>query len=381
MRTFCILLFIATWSVVPLGAAEIELHETLQLPECHAIWWVRQHTQNTRESRWDGTLDEATWGKPSHHQVVDRSWDWKLTDNQWREAVQRVGEGKREEVRFDLWIPDGADVVKGIVVMSGHGSGSGLFRRPDLRALARELDLALVMFIGNPVQRGFWPRGLLYERLTAFAQTCGHPELAHAPLFLYGHSNGTGFSAIFAAAEADRVWGWVSMRPGVTFQVYQPGAARVPGLVIFGEEDDFLARPSRDENLAVVPALRKKHDAVWNMVVEPKTGHGPGEKTWPLVFSFLRHTFHARVPATGDARKGPVPLTPLSVENGWLGRNWDLSKGGYQELPIAAYADFAGDRSAASWLVNAAYAADWQAFQRDGQIYAESHRPEKIAVP
>ena len=171
------------------------------------------------------------------------------------------------------------------------------------------------------------------------------------------------------------------MRPGVTFQVYQPGAARVPGLVIFGEEDDFLARPSRDENLAVVPALRKKHDAVWNMVVEPKTGHGPGEKTWPLVFSFLRHTFHARVPATGDARKGPVPLTPLSVENGWLGRNWDLSKGGYQELPIAAYADFAGDRSAASWLVNAAYAADWQAFQRDGQIYAESHRPEKIAVP
>ena len=37
--------------------------------------------------------------------------------------------------------------------------------------------------------------------------------------------------------------------------------------------------------------MRKKHNAVWNFAVEPKTGHGPGEKTWPLVFSFLRHTF------------------------------------------------------------------------------------------
>ena len=31
-----------------------------------------------------------------------------------------------------------------------------------------------------------------------------------------------------------RVWAWVSMRPGTTFQVYQPGAAQIPGLIIFG---------------------------------------------------------------------------------------------------------------------------------------------------
>ena len=34
------------------------------------------------------------------------------------------------------------------------------------------------------------------------------------------------------------------MRPGIPFHVYQPGAAQVPGLVIFGEDDPFLARPS-----------------------------------------------------------------------------------------------------------------------------------------
>jgi len=156
------------------------------------------------------------------------------------------------------------------------------------------------------------------------------------------------------------------MRPGTTFQVYQPGAARVPGLVIFGEDDEFLARPSKEENLAVVPAMRKNHAALWNFAVEPKTGHGPGEKTWPLVFSFLRHTFTARVPADADPGKSPVTLTKLSAEEGHLGENWDVAKGGYQDLKVAPYATFAGDKSSASWLVNAECAEDWRTFQRDG---------------
>jgi hypothetical protein len=339
-----------------------------QLPECHAIGWVRRNVASSGTGRWDGVLDEAKWGTPSPQQAVERTWAWNISDDMWRAAVEKQGEGPREEVAFDLWVPDGVDVLRGIVVMSGHGSGSPLFKRQDLRALARELRLALFVFNGNPMQRGFWPRSLLFEQLKAFGVVSGHPELAHAPLFLYGHSNGTGFSAVFAAGEPERVWGWVSMRPGITFQVYQPGAARVPGLVIFGENDHFLARPSREENLAVVPAMRKHHDAVWNVAVEPDTGHGPGEKTWPLVFSFLRHTFSARVPADADPQQGPVKLITLAVDRGFLGQNWDAAKGGHQTLLVAPFAEFTGDKSAASWLVNAAYAADWQAFQRDGEI-------------
>jgi hypothetical protein len=367
-------------------AADLEFTETLQLPQCHSLsWvtaWVRANPPAADQQGWDGILDEARWGVPSPQQLVSRNWDFQLTDEQWAQAVKQQGEGQRQDVKFDLWIPDGTDVVRGIVVISGHGSGEVLFRRSDLRTHARELRLALFKFIGNPLQRGFWPKSLLYERLKAFGQKSGHPELEHAPLFLYGHSNGTGFSAIFPATEGHRVWAWVSMRPGITFQVYQPGAAQVPGLVIFGEDDPFLARPSKDENLAVVPLIRKKHHALWNFVVEPKTGHGPGEKTWPLVFSFLRHTFAARVPADADPRNGPVKLNTLTVESGYLGQNWDATKGGYQELPIAPYASFPGDKATPSWLANPAYAADWQAFQRDGEVkkpgssQQEPHRPQ-----
>jgi hypothetical protein len=138
--------------------------------------------------------------------------------------------------------------------------------------------------------------------------------------------------------------------------------------VIFGEDDHFLARPSKAENLAVVPAMRKNHRALWNFAVEPKTGHGPGETTWPLVFSFLRHSFSARVPAGADAREGPVRLNALAMESGHLGQNWDSAKGGFQELPAAPFASFTGDKSTASWLINAAYAAGWQSFQRDGAV-------------
>jgi hypothetical protein len=367
LTLLCALLLV--WPAA-LRAADIELTETRQLPECHSIGWVRAHTQVKDQKPWDGVLDEAKWGTPSPQQLGVRNWNWKLTDAQWHNAVTQKGEGKKEDVKFDLWVPGDLPTAKGVVVISGHGSGETLFRHPGLRQLARELHLALFKFVGNPMQRGFWPRSLLYERLKEFGTKSGHPELEHAPLFLYGHSNGTGFSAIFPDTEGARVWAWVSMRPGITFQVYQPGAAQVPGLVIFGEDDQFLARPSKAENLAVVPLMRKKHNARWNFAVEPKTGHGPGEKTWPLVFSFLRHTFAARVPA--DDRQS---LAVLAVEQGYLGQNWDVTKGGYQTLSVAPCASFAGDKSTASWLVNAAYAADWQAFQRDGQITAPTTKP------
>ena len=350
------------------AAADIEITETLSLPECHSIGWVRANAGVKGQSGGDIILDEAKWGTPAPGQIVEQHWDWKLTDAQWSEAVKQKGEGKSEDVKFDLWVPEDIGVARGVVVISGHGSGEALYKNPELRKLARELHLAIFKFLGNPMQRGFWPRSLLYTRLQAFAEKANHPEIANAPLFLYGHSNGTGFSAIFPATEGARVWAWISMRPGTTFQVFQPGGAPVPGLVIFGEDDQLFARQSKEQNMAVVETMRKKHGALWNSVIESKTGHGPTDRTWPLVFSFLRHSFAARVPADADATRGPVKLNTLNATSGYLGQNWDAAKGGYQTLAIAPFAEFTGDKSTASWLLDAGYAADWQTFQRDGRL-------------
>ncbi|MGC3966061.1 MAG: hypothetical protein QM775_01420 [Pirellulales bacterium] len=184
--------------------------------------------------------------------------------------------------------------MRGVVAITAHGSGEYLYRHPELREIARQSKLAIFKFLGDPVQRGFWPRSLLFERLREMGTKAKHPEIENGPLFLYGHSNGTGFSAVFAAQESARVWAFVSMRPGTTLQVWQPEAAQVPGLVIFGEDDPFFAKPSQTENIAVVQRMRKEQGTLRNYALEPKTGHGPTPKTWPLVMSFLRHTFAAQ---------------------------------------------------------------------------------------
>jgi predicted esterase len=328
------------------GADDIELTETVPVAMSHRMDFVRQH------------------GSPE----ALKAGVWRVDPALWQAAVAKVGEGPKEDVTFHLWLPAGIDVVRGAVAITGHGAGTPLYKHAELRKLARELKLALFMFNGNPMQRGFLPSSLLYCKLLEFGAKSKHPELEHAPLFLFGHSNGTGFSAVFTSTEAKRVWGWISMRPGTTMMVDQPGAAEVPGMIMFGEDDPFFAQKSKQGNMAVVERMRKDHGVLWHAVVEPKTAHGPGEKSWTLVFSFLRHSFDARVPADADTRSGPVTLIALKPEQGYLGKNWSIETGGYQKLPTTPFAAFAGDKSTASWLMNAVYAADWQQFQSEGAV-------------
>jgi hypothetical protein len=153
-----------------------EWSDFAQLPECHSLGWVSANVQTKDTKSWNGVLDEAKWGTPDPQQVVSRNWDWKVSEAQWREAVKQKGEGRREEVRFDLWLPKDLQTARGIVVMSGHGSGEGLFKRADLRKLAQELGLALFKFTGNPMQRGFWPQSLLFEHLRQLAKKAAIPS-------------------------------------------------------------------------------------------------------------------------------------------------------------------------------------------------------------
>ena len=63
-----------------------------------------------------------------------------------------------------------------------------------------------------------------------------------------------------------------------------------------------------------------------------------------------------------------MKLLAPALEGGHLGTNWQTKPGGYQKLLTAPFADFAEDKSTASWLLNAAYAADWQQFQSSGSV-------------
>jgi len=79
-------------------AADLELTETLPLPQCHSLsWvnaWVKAGPQATDQKGWDGILDEARWGVPSPQQRLVRNWDFRFSDEQWAQAVKQQGEGQ-----------------------------------------------------------------------------------------------------------------------------------------------------------------------------------------------------------------------------------------------------------------------------------------------
>ena len=103
IRIFLYLLLLE--SLPGLHAADIELTETLQLSECHSLRWVRENTQAKDQKNWDGVLDELKWGTPSAQQLVVRNWDWKTSDEQWREAVRKKARARRRRLSLIFGCP------------------------------------------------------------------------------------------------------------------------------------------------------------------------------------------------------------------------------------------------------------------------------------
>ena len=61
-----------------------------------------------------------------------------------------------------------------------------------------------------------------------------------------------------------------------------------------------------------------------------------------------------RLPETPAAGKGAVELRDIRIEDGWLG---DIETG-----RISAYAEYDGEKAAASWFPNEAVAKAWAGF-------------------
>lgn len=276
-------------------------------------------------------------------------------------------EVKGQHAFFHLWLPKHTPVVKGLFVFSYHGCGGQFSELAEMRYLAASLDCAVVVLGGETIKRGFKPSRLLFDALADLAGQSEHPEIVHAPIFTFGHSNGTGFSAGFASQEPGRVFGWIAFKSANGRQFSLPPIYRIPGLVLSGERD----RSYFNNQLDTVEQLRQEHQALMHMIVEPSAGHGPNrDKSYRICMAFMKTVFHLRVPADADPRRGPVKLLELSPDQGWLGKNWDKTTGGGQRLPTAPRAEFTGDSARASWLPTADYALLWQEFSEKGDLSA-----------
>lgn len=277
-----------------------------------------------------------------------------ITGEQLREALERVARrsaAETAEASFHAYVPPGVRRLRATFLISLHGMGS--IDHPVLRKFAQESAVGLVGVEGHPVQRGCYPVDLLDAHLHRLGRLTGHPELATVPVLTFGHSNGTGFATVHAAARPERLIGWVSYHSGYSWQLLLPGVEKAPGLVMHGHLDRWLDHGQEQ----AVRDLRRQRNAPVAMMLEGNVGHGPVDAaaTWEFIVAFCRAAMRLRLNNDGTLR-------PVAIASGWLGDRYDRGIGGQQELPIASYAAYAGDRADANWLPDHAFAEIWQRY-------------------
>ena len=281
-----------------------------------------------------------------------------ITPEQWQKWLAGMGDRKRadgrtEQVVVQAYIPVGVAELKAMFLLTRHGIGS--IDHPRLRDFANRNGVALVGVKGNPVQRGFYPVDLLDEPIARLGQMLKHPELETLPVISFGHSNGTGFAGILASQRPGRVLAWISYHSGAAFHLQFPGVEKVPGLVMHGLIDPFF----KNGQEPTVKRLRQERNAALAMMLEANVAHGPADRdqnaTWDFIAAFSEAALRTRLAADGTVR-------PVVIEQGWLGATYDRVQGGQQELAIAPYAAFQGDKSTASWLPDQTFAETWQRY-------------------
>jgi hypothetical protein len=209
--------------------------------------------------------------------------------------------------------------------------------------------------------------GLWQTHLAALARASGHPELIHAPWAPIGLSNGGTMSYGFNALRPHKVIAFVANK-GCCYNAPFPSEAALdtPGLLIGGE---FDAQFRRDDIRALFDNNRPR-GALWAWAEEERTGHV--NSVDELFLPFMAEAIRLRYPAgeLPSATAG-VALQPLVEENGWLADQTSWRSG---LAKVAAYADYAGDKSAAGWLLNENLAQLYRAF-------ATYNKPVSIQFP
>jgi hypothetical protein len=264
-----------------------------------------------------------------------------------------------EKAEFRLWYPDKARFVRAAVVLV---PGANVDGRPDVndrfwQAFASRNEVALIgchftdkphedSFIENYANAAQGSGQALLDALIAFSTRSDHPELANAPLLMWGMSAGGEFNYEFTGWRPERVVAFVVNKGGIYFSaLLQAAARRVPGILFLGEED----LESRKSVITGLFALNRRAGALWALVEEPKVGHVIG-RSQEMAAIFFDAVLSLRVGSGGSAVSF-APLAQLEERSGIVG---ELVQGGLRPpsdnpAPIHLTAWFPTERVARAW--------------------------------
>lgn len=266
-------------------------------------------------------------------------------------------------------VPAGSGPIRATIIMLGGPDASGFVtgerivppdRPPELeatmqalgaglRALSRELDVALLGSGVLGMASNSANDAQLFQSLATVAASSDHPEITAGPVLMLGISGGSREAAGLVARNPDRSLGLLVRVPAEVTALTAPEALAVPTFVIQGAEDDVVDNPAVQ---AVFATNRSRH-GLWALAVEPGVGHrNPTSEGNTASINWIREAITRRLPAVPGG-----PLTALDEASGWLGNQATLG--------IAPWADYTGFREEASWLLSQAAANAWKALGTD----------------
>jgi dienelactone hydrolase len=260
-----------------------------------------------------------------------------------------------DKAEFRLWLPEGIASVRAVVIMTPGSNGDG---RPQVeeagwQAFAVKNSVALVgcRFTDKPHEQAFIEEYVNVSRgsgkaletaLSAFAERSKHPELATAPLLLWGMSAGGQFNYEFVGWKPERVAAFVVNKGGIYYSALLPREARnVPGILFIGGKD----LDSRISTITGLFALNRRGGALWALANEPEAAHVVG-RSLELARMFFEDVLSARRAAT---------LRLVSEKDGFVA---DLKTKTFQAAGTAAPVDHS-----TAWLPTERVARAWQAME------------------
>src|SRR5579863_6551777 len=191
-----------------------------------------------------------------------------------------------DKAEFRLWLPDGSGPVRALVVLvpGSNGEGRTMVDDPFWQAFAVKHRLGLVgchltdkphdqSFIEEYVDVAKGSGQALLDSIAALGARAGHPEIAMAPVMLWGMSAGGEFDYEFAVWKPDRVIAFIVNKGNIYYTALAPAATRrVPALLFTGEKDlDF-----RIDTVNGIFAVNRRGGALWALTAEPGIGHEVG---------------------------------------------------------------------------------------------------------
>jgi len=266
-----------------------------------------------------------------------------------------------DKAEFRLWYPETPEPLRAVAVLvpGSNGDGRPMVEDQFWRDFALRHRLALVgcRFTDKPHEHQFIEHYVnvsqgsgqaFLDAMVAFSRRSGHPELAGAPLLLWGMSAGGEFNYEFVAWKPERVIAFVVNKGGVYYTALMSQAARnVPGMLFTGGKDlEFRTRA-----IEGLFAVNRRAGALWALAEEPGADHVVG-RSRDMAALFFADMLGLRLGDSSAASSGPVTLRAPAEKSGYWG---DIKSKTFQAAESGA------PNHPTAWLPTLRVARAWQA--------------------